>query len=83
MAKSSRNSKKSNKPVKPQVHVRFSRVLVILAGANLVLMFAPGIGMLHSMYYIGSFISLLASLIGIALVIYAFQSLYYTDEKKR
>ena len=82
MAKSSRNSKKSGKPAKPQVHVRFSRVLIILAGANLLLMFAPGVGLLHSIYYIGSFISLAASLIGIALIIYAFQSLYYTDEKK-
>ncbi len=75
-------SEKSNKKPKPQVHVRFTRVLLIIAGVDLLLLFAPGLGFLHSFYYIGDFISFGASILGLVLIYYAFKSLYYKDEKK-
>lgn len=75
-------SQKSNKNQKPQVHVRFTRVLLIIAGADLLLLFAPGIGFLHSFYYIGDLISFGASILGIVLIFIAFKTLYYKDVKK-
>lgn len=75
-------SQKSNKNQKPQVHVRFTRVLLIIAGVDLLLLFAPGIGFLHSFYYIGDLISFGASILGIVLIFIAFKTLYYKDVKK-
>jgi hypothetical protein len=78
-----KGSQKSNKNRKPQVHVRFTRVLIIISGFNMLLLFAPGFGLLHPFYYIGDYISFGSSILGAVLVYYGFKSLYYKDEKKK
>ncbi len=78
-----KGSQKSNKNKKPQIHVRFTRVLLVISGFNLLILFTPGVGLLHSLYYIGSLYSFGALLLGLVLIIFGFKSMYYTEEKKK
>ncbi|NTW50952.1 MAG: hypothetical protein HGB19_14725 [Chlorobiales bacterium] len=70
---------KPQKPPKPRVNVRFTRVMLIIIGADLILLFAPGVGFLNAFYYIGDFISFGATLIGLAIIAYAFRTIYYKE----
>ncbi|NTW49952.1 MAG: hypothetical protein HGB19_09535 [Chlorobiales bacterium] len=74
---------KSQTPPKPRVNVRFSRVMLIIIGADLILMFAPVVGLLNTFLYIGEFVSFGATLVGLAIIIYAFQSIYYKEGEKK
>ena len=73
-------AKKAAQNSKPRVKVRFSRVLLILLGANLILLFAPEIGMLNSAFYIGYMISWPAVLIGLVFLVIGFKGVYQERE---
>lgn len=72
MAKANKEGQNS----KPRLKLRFSRVLLILLGANLILLFAPEVGMLNSAFYIGYMISWPAVVIGIVLLVIGFRGVY-------
>ncbi|MBF0585892.1 hypothetical protein INT08_01215 [Prosthecochloris sp. N3] len=61
---------------KPRVRVRFLNVLLVLLGADLILLFAPGIGILNSVFYIGPAIGWSALVIGAGLLVFGFRDLY-------
>ncbi|ARM31632.1 hypothetical protein [Prosthecochloris sp. HL-130-GSB] len=61
---------------KPRVKVRFLNVLLVLLGADLILLLAPGIGILNSVFYVGSWISWSALVIGAGLLVLGFRDLY-------
>ncbi len=61
---------------KPGVKVRFLNVLLVLLGADLILLFAPHIGILNSVFYIGAAVGWSALVIGIGLLVLGFRSLY-------
>jgi len=72
---------KANKPAangneKPRVKVGFLNVLLILAGADLVLLLAPGFGILNAVYYIPSLYTWPAFILGVALLLFGFRHLY-------
>lgn len=69
-------AKKEEKNSKPRVRISFLRAIFILAGADLVLLLAPGFGLLNSMFYIGDLISWLALLIGLALLVYGLKGVF-------
>ncbi|MBN1928101.1 MAG: hypothetical protein JW764_00945 [Chlorobiaceae bacterium] len=69
-------AKKEENNSKPRVRVSFFKALLILIGADLVLLFAPKYGMLNSAFYIGDAISWSALVIGIALLVVGFKGLY-------
>ncbi|ACF47100.1 MAG: hypothetical protein OQK66_09340 [Prosthecochloris sp.] len=61
---------------KPAVKVRFLNVLLVLLGADLILLFAPNIGILNSVFYIGVAVGWSALVIGIGLLVLGFKNLY-------
>ncbi|MBM3162856.1 MAG: hypothetical protein FJZ79_05990 [Chlorobi bacterium] len=70
---------KANKPVnnsKPAVKVSFAGVLMILLGADLILLLAPDVGILNSGFYIPDFYTWPALFAGIALLVLGFRKLY-------
>lgn len=70
---------KTNNPgnkSKPQVKVSILHLLLILAGANCIMLFAPNVGMLNSFLYIPDLYTWPASVVGIALLIFGFNGLY-------
>ncbi len=70
---------KTNNPgnkTKPQVKVSILHLLLILAGANCIMLFAPNVGMLNSFLYIPDLYTWPASIVGIALLIFGFNGLY-------
>ncbi len=70
---------KTNNPgnkSKPQVKVSILHLLLILAGANCIMLFAPNVGMLNSFLYIPDLYTWTASIVGIALLIFGFNGLY-------
>ncbi len=70
---------KANKPVnnsKPSVKVSVFHVLVILVGADLILLLAPDFGILNSILYIPSLYSWPALIAGLILLVYGFSGLY-------
>ncbi|ASQ91377.1 hypothetical protein CHL67_11010 [Prosthecochloris sp. GSB1] len=69
---------KANKEVdnKPRVRVRFLNVLMVLVGADLILLFAPGVGILNSVLYIGEVIGWTSVVIGIGFLVFGFKDLY-------
>uniref|UniRef100_B3EPA7 Uncharacterized protein n=1 Tax=Chlorobium phaeobacteroides (strain BS1) TaxID=331678 RepID=B3EPA7_CHLPB len=73
------NMAKANKPdnnKKPGFKVKFLNLLLVLLGADLVLLFAPGIGILNSVFFIGDVIGWSALILGIALLVLGFRGLY-------
>lgn len=73
--------KKGAKPVP-----KFSRVLLFLLGMNLAILFAPRVGILHDVADVNPTLSLLLTVGGIALLVWAFSTMYYVpgqDDKKR
>ncbi len=78
---SDNQNKKGAQPVP-----KFSRVLLFLLGMNLAILFAPRIGIIHDILKVDSFLSLLLTVGGIALLIWAFSTMYYVpgqEDKKR
>ncbi|NTU58539.1 MAG: hypothetical protein HGB00_06420 [Chlorobiaceae bacterium] len=69
-------AKKQETNSKPRVRISFLSALLILVGADLVLLFAPAVGLLNSMFYIGDMISWSALVIGIVLLVLGFKGLY-------
>ena len=70
---------KTNNPgnkSKSQVKVSILHLLLILAGANCIMLFAPNVGMLNSFLYIPDLYTWPASIVGIALLIFGFNGLY-------
>ena len=70
---------KSNNPAnksKPRVKVSVLHLIVILAGANCIMLFAPNIGMLNSFLYIPDIYTWPASALGIAMLYWGFRGLY-------
>ena len=69
-------AKKQETNSKPPVRVRFLKALLILAGADLVLLFAPGLGILNAVFYIGDMISWSALALGVLFLVLGFRGLY-------
>lgn len=70
---------KTKKPAdnsKERVKLSFFRLLLILAGADLVLLLAPGIGLLNSLFYIPDLYTWPALVLGIGLLVLGFRGLY-------
>ena len=61
---------------KPQVKVSILHLLLILAGANCIMLFAPNVGMLNSFLYIPDLYTWSVSIAGIALLVFGFNGLY-------
>ncbi len=61
---------------KPRVKIKFLNVLLILLGADLILLFAPSVGILNSVFYIGDVIGWSALIAGILLLVFGFRGLY-------
>ncbi|UWX57699.1 hypothetical protein NY406_11015 [Chlorobaculum sp. MV4-Y] len=61
-------AKKEENNSKPRVRISFLKAFMILIGADLVLLFAPAIGLLNSAFYIGDMISWPALIIGLVLL---------------
>jgi hypothetical protein len=69
-------TKKPETNSKPAVKISFVKALLILVGADLVLLLAPGVGLLNSLFYIGDLISWSALLIGLALLVLGFRGVF-------
>ena len=70
---------KANNPgnnSKPQQKVSFFHVLLILIGANLMLIFAPDFGLINSMFYIPDFYTWPATVGGFAMVVLGFRGFF-------
>ncbi|ANT65871.1 MULTISPECIES: hypothetical protein [Prosthecochloris] len=67
------NKERANKPA---VKVRFLNVLLILLGADLVILFTPQIGILNSAFFIGPGLGWSACIAGLGLLVYGFRGLY-------
>jgi hypothetical protein len=61
---------------KPRLKVRFFNVLLVLVGADIILLFAPGVGILNSILYMGDLITWPALICGLALLVFGFRGLY-------
>jgi hypothetical protein len=65
---------------------KFSRILLFLLGMNLAILFAPRIGIIHGVLSVNPLLSLFLTIGGIALLIWAFSTMYYIpgqEDKKR
>jgi len=69
-------AKKEGKNSKPRVKVSFLKALLILIGADLVLLFAPKYGMLNGAFIIGDAIGWSALVIGLVLLVLGFKGVY-------
>ena len=70
---------KANKPgnnSKPGVKVSVFHVLVILVGADLILLFAPDFGILNSIHFIPDLYAWSALIGGLLLLVFGFNGLY-------
>ncbi|RFM24624.1 MAG: hypothetical protein D0433_04815 [Candidatus Thermochlorobacter aerophilum] len=78
---SDNQDKKGARPVP-----KFSRVLLFLLGMNLAILFAPRFGIIHDIVKVDTFLSLLLTIGGIALLVWAFSTMYYVpgqEDNKR
>ncbi len=69
---SDNQNKKGAQPVP-----KFSRILLFLIGMNLAILFAPRIGIIHGVLNVNPLLSLVLTVSGIALLIWAFSTMYY------
>jgi hypothetical protein len=69
-------AKKEENNSKPRVKISFLKAFLILIGADLVLLFTPGIGLLNSAFYIGDMITWPALIIGLVLLFFGFNGLF-------
>ena len=61
---------------KPRVKIKFLNLLLVLLGADLILLFAPNVGILNSVFYIGDVIGWFSLIVGILLLVLGFKGLY-------
>ena len=64
---------------KPRVRISFLKAFMILIGADLVLLFAPGIGLLNSAFYIGDMISWPSLVIGLVLLAFGIKGVFWQE----
>jgi uncharacterized membrane protein len=69
-------AKKEENNTKPRGRISLFKALLILVGADLVLLLAPQVGLLNSAFYIGDMISWPALFIGLALLAFGFKGLF-------
>jgi hypothetical protein len=69
-------AKKEENNSKPRGRISFFKAFLILVGADLVLLLAPGLGLLNSAFYIGDMVSWPALLIGVALLAVGIKGLF-------
>ena len=69
-------AKKQENNSKPAPRIGFLKALLIMIGADLVLLFAPGFGILNSVFFIGDLISWTALLAGIVLLVVGSRGLF-------
>ncbi|PWW82854.1 MULTISPECIES: hypothetical protein [Prosthecochloris] len=69
MAKEANNNK-------PRVKIKFLNLLLVILGADIILLFAPGIGMLNAFLSLDAFFSWGALVVGIILLVLGFKDLY-------
>jgi Ca2+/Na+ antiporter len=69
-------AKKEEKNSKSRVKISLMKTLLILLGADLILLLAPGIGLLNSAFYIGDMISWSAVIIGMILLALGFNGVF-------
>ncbi len=69
-------AKKQDQNRKPARKISFLKALAVLVGADLLLLFTPGLGILNGVFYIGSLIAWSATLLGLALLAWGFSGLY-------
>jgi hypothetical protein len=69
-------AKKQEMNSKPRGRISFLKAFLILVGADIVLLFAPGLGILNSVFYIGDLISWSALIVGLALLVVGFRGLF-------
>ena len=69
-------AKKEENNSKQRGKISFFKAFLILVGADLVLLFAPGLGLLNSAFYIGDLISWSALIIGLALLAVGINGLF-------
>ncbi|KZK73730.1 MAG: hypothetical protein A3K90_00985 [Pelodictyon luteolum] len=70
------NKQAGNSNGKPRVKIGLLNVLLILAGADLILLLAPEVGFLNGLFYIPDIYTWPALLSGIALLLFGFRHLY-------
>lgn len=74
-------AKKQGDKKGPGLKVKFLNLLLVLLGADLILLFAPGVGMLNSVIeirpeFLGELIAWLSLFLGIVLLVFGFKGLY-------
>jgi hypothetical protein len=69
-------AKKEEKNSKPRGRISLLKAFFILIGADLILLLAPGYGLLNSLFYLGDLITWAALLAGIALLVLGFRGLF-------
>ncbi len=69
-------AKKQEPNSKPAPRINLLRALLVLVGADLVLLFTPGLGILNSAFYIGDLVAWPATAAGLALLVAGFRGLY-------
>ncbi|HBU24321.1 MAG TPA: hypothetical protein DEB17_10110 [Chlorobaculum sp.] len=72
-------AKKEENNSKPRVRISFLKAFMILIGADLVLLFAPGIGLLNSAFYIGDMISWPSLVIGLVLLAFGIKGVFWQE----
>uniref|UniRef100_Q3AUD7 DUF5668 domain-containing protein n=1 Tax=Chlorobium chlorochromatii (strain CaD3) TaxID=340177 RepID=Q3AUD7_CHLCH len=70
--------KANNQPnkSKPKVSVSIGRLLMVLIGANFIMLLAPNFGMLNSFLYIPDLYTWPAFVLGFVLIFFGFKGLY-------
>lgn len=66
-------AKKEEQNSKPRSRISIMKVLLILAGADMIMLLAPQYGLLNSLFYIGEMISWSALILGLALLVLGFR----------
>ncbi|ABB23049.1 hypothetical protein [Pelodictyon luteolum] len=70
------NKQGGNSNGKPRVKIGILNVLLILAGADLILLLSPEVGFLNGLFYIPGIYTWPALLLGVALLLFGFRHLY-------
>jgi len=69
-------AKKEENNSKPRVKISFAKALLILLGADMILLLAPGVGFLNSAFYIGDMISWPSLVVGLVLLVLGFKGVF-------
>ncbi len=71
---------KATKNKKPRVRIKILNLLIVILGADLILLFAPGIGILNFGFTIGDGLAWSALIAGIILLVIGFKGLYQKQD---